>query len=212
MAINVYFVRHGETIANAKNIFQSEDDTLTERGFKQADFVAERLSRLPIEALYSSDLPRARQTAERISLELEKDITYSRLFRERKEPSSLTGISFEDPKIIEVRNLRDEHIKEPDWRYEDEENFYDTVVRCEEALQFLRATNKEHVAVVTHGMFMRFLVGVAVFREAYTPEIWRKLRFGVFTSNTGISILQYGAKKVAPEWSVLTWNDHAHLG
>ncbi len=210
--MNVYFVRHGETVANAKDVFQSDDDALTDKGLRQADFVADRLSRLPIEALYSSDISRARQTSERVSKALGLDAEYSPLFRERKEPTSLTGLSFSDPKIPEVRALRDSHIHDPRWRYEDEENIADTVKRCEQALTHLRESGKEHVAVVTHGVFVRFLFGVAVFREAYTPEIWLKLRFGLWTLNTGISILQYGAKNVAPEWSVLTWNDHAHLG
>jgi len=124
----------------------------------------------------------------------------------------LKGLSFHDPKVSEVRKERDQRLEDPSWHYEDEENFYETLVRSEQALAFLLEHRAPHVAVVTHGMFKRFLVGVAVFGDAFTPDVWRKLRFGVYTSNTGITVLRYGAKPVAREWSLLTWNDHAHLG
>mgnify|MGYP000523306621 CR=1 FL=1 len=210
--MNVYLVRHGETSANSKDIFIDDDDPLTEKGREQASFLADRMTRIAIDSLFSSDIPRAQETAEIIAKKINKKPEYTVLFRERREPSSLKGLSFHDPKVSEVRKERDQRLEDPSWHYEDEENFYETLVRSEQALAFLLEHRAPHVAVVTHGMFKRFLVGVAVFGDAFTPDVWRKLRFGVYTSNTGITVLRYGAKPVAREWSLLTWNDHAHLG
>jgi broad specificity phosphatase PhoE len=61
-------VRHGETEANVDGIWHgSADAPLTERGKAQVEAVARRLAELhvqvPVEAFYTSGLPRARSTA-----------------------------------------------------------------------------------------------------------------------------------------------------
>lgn len=59
------FVRHGQSTANAEKIFAGQTDvSLTELGKKQAENTARFLQSYPIEAIYSSDLLRAMQTAE----------------------------------------------------------------------------------------------------------------------------------------------------
>ena len=58
-------VRHGETDWNAEGRLQGHTDRpLNERGRRQAAKLAEELAEQEIAALYSSDLARARQTAE----------------------------------------------------------------------------------------------------------------------------------------------------
>ncbi len=58
-------VRHGQTIFNAQRRYQGQSDIeLNEIGLAQAKAVAERLASFRFEAVYSSDLLRARQTAE----------------------------------------------------------------------------------------------------------------------------------------------------
>ena len=54
------FVRHAEQ--QTMQVFDSE---LSARGLRQADRLAQRLSRLPVSAIVSSPLRRARQTAGR---------------------------------------------------------------------------------------------------------------------------------------------------
>jgi broad specificity phosphatase PhoE len=62
----IYLVRHGQTTANAQEIIQGPriDAELSELGLRQATSVAEALAREPIQAVYTSPLTRARQTAE----------------------------------------------------------------------------------------------------------------------------------------------------
>jgi len=62
----VIIVRHGQTEWNIKGIRQGNlDSRLTEKGMAQAKALAQRLAREHFTALYSSDLGRAVQTAER---------------------------------------------------------------------------------------------------------------------------------------------------
>lgn len=64
----LYLIRHGETPWNVEGRYQGQfDPPLTERGRQQAQATAEHLSPLNFEAIYSSDLTRARQTAEALA-------------------------------------------------------------------------------------------------------------------------------------------------
>lgn len=63
-----YFVRHGETDWNKHRVFQGHTDIpLNEEGKKQVRRAAQHLSNKKIEAVYTSDLIRAYQTAQIIA-------------------------------------------------------------------------------------------------------------------------------------------------
>jgi broad specificity phosphatase PhoE len=61
-------VRHGETLWNAEGRMQGHTDSpLTDRGREQRRLAAQRLARLDVAAVYSSDTGRARETGELIA-------------------------------------------------------------------------------------------------------------------------------------------------
>ena len=61
-------VRHGETALNQERRWQGQHDaSLTPRGQAEAQALAERIAAAHPVALYSSDLPRARETAAAIT-------------------------------------------------------------------------------------------------------------------------------------------------
>jgi len=64
----IILVRHGETEWNVEEIFRGRIDIeLNETGMKQAQLLAEYLSQIKIDAIYSSPLKRALKTAEVIA-------------------------------------------------------------------------------------------------------------------------------------------------
>lgn len=64
----IILVRHGETEWNVAEIFRGRTDIeLNETGIKQAELLAEHLSKVKIDAIYSSPLRRALKTAETIA-------------------------------------------------------------------------------------------------------------------------------------------------
>jgi len=68
MTTSIILVRHGQTAWNAAEVFRGRIDIeLDETGLKQAELLAEYLSRRKLEAVYSSPLKRAVQTAEAIA-------------------------------------------------------------------------------------------------------------------------------------------------
>lgn len=66
--MRLILVRHGETPWNEIHRFQGISDIeLSPKGISQAKSLAESLKREPLEAIYTSPLTRARQTAEQIA-------------------------------------------------------------------------------------------------------------------------------------------------
>jgi len=65
--MRLLLVRHGETPLNAARVMQPPETPLSPRGLLQARAVAERLRAEALSALWSSDLPRAWQTADAIA-------------------------------------------------------------------------------------------------------------------------------------------------
>ncbi len=66
--MRLILIRHGLTDENLTDILQSgQGESLNERGRQQAELLARRLSIHKIDGIYSSDLPRAWQTAQSIS-------------------------------------------------------------------------------------------------------------------------------------------------
>jgi probable phosphoglycerate mutase len=103
---NLWLVRHGESTWNVQGLVQghADDATLTTLGLRQADELASRFRGERFGAIYSSDLYRARQTADTISSALGLPVVFDAQLRERSfgemegHPSSslapeVTGIS-----------------------------------------------------------------------------------------------------------------------
>jgi probable phosphoglycerate mutase len=81
----IYLVRHGESVHNQRQTIAGQlDSELTDRGFEDARDVAAAIGRNDFDTIYSSDLLRARQTADMIieTLGLNCPIRLSPLLRE----------------------------------------------------------------------------------------------------------------------------------
>jgi broad specificity phosphatase PhoE len=70
--VKLYFVRHGESVANVLGVISNRDEPhpLTDKGREQAELLAASLLPCAITALYTSPILRAVQTAEILSQRL----------------------------------------------------------------------------------------------------------------------------------------------
>ena len=74
----IYVVRHCEAAGNHERLFQGTTDCdITELGVKQLGFLSKRFADIPLEAIYTSPLIRARKTAE--ALKADRDIKITEL-------------------------------------------------------------------------------------------------------------------------------------
>ena len=98
MATEITIVRHGETVWNEQQRIQGQQNSrLTENGLLQAELVADALAKREFDALISSDLERAAQTARIINLRLFLPIEYNQNLRERSF-GVLEGMTFAEIK------------------------------------------------------------------------------------------------------------------
>lgn len=80
----IYLVRHGQTEWNVKDLLQGVSDSpLTEKGVDEIKKLAKELSKIQFDLIFSSDLLRAKKTAEILALEHNLTVETTKLLRER---------------------------------------------------------------------------------------------------------------------------------
>jgi broad specificity phosphatase PhoE len=216
----VYFVRHGEATANIRSsdLYEGYTSPLTEVGWKQAEKIAERASKLPVDILLASTMLRAQQTAGVISKKIGKEIESSDLFTERRDPESFIGRIWADPETQRGYEEWKETSFMEGKRVLDGETFGDMKDRARKALSCLESLPKSHILVVTHGFFLRMLLAYLIFGDSLRPDEFRKFIKATRTDNTGITVLTFGAVPQhavdlhEERWMIRVYNDHAHLG
>lgn len=209
----IYLVRHGQSEANTKPVFQAPDSPLSEHGRIQATSVADRMKRITVERVISSPYPRAKETAEIISSLKECEVDFSELFTERIKPSSILSKPYNDEQANRTYDEWESGFYTSGVQVEDGENYERIVARVDDALQFLAALKESHITVVSHGFFLRTLVARVVMGEELTGGVFKKFSYNTSLENTGISVIQYGHDKdTEKKWRLWILNDHAHLG
>lgn len=187
------------------------DSSLTVKGRQQAEFIAARVSKLPIKIVISSTMPRAHETANAILQKVPTPIEYSDLFQEVKRPSVQIGLERNSDEGLRIERERYKNFAVPGWRHSDEENFEDLRERARMCLEVLAQKEENEILVVTHGLFIRYLLAIAVFGPEVTPEVTEHIVRSFHMENTGLSVFGYDETKKHPWW-LWVWNDHAHLG
>jgi broad specificity phosphatase PhoE len=146
----IYFVRHGLSEANVKQIFPSRKDncSLVDKGRKQAQETAKKIKDegIEIHKIVSSPSLRARETAEIIAKELGFDIS-DIIIDERineYDVGSLSGTPWQALSSVVLINAKDA---------EDPKDFQERVYSCvKELAQF-----PENILLVSHGGVGRML-------------------------------------------------------
>ncbi len=94
----LFLIRHGQSAGNAEGRFGGHGPTpLSPLGERQAEITAMALAKEGITAIYSSDLDRAVQTAERLGKLLDIKVNATKAFRER-HVGVLEGLTFDESK------------------------------------------------------------------------------------------------------------------
>ena len=209
----VYFVRHAQSDDNVAPVFQSPSSPLSEKGKRQAERIAERISKLHFGALIASPFERAKQTAQAIARATGRNVEYSDLFVERVKPTYIDGKPYTDQKANKLWRDWQKSLYTSGARAEDGENFDDLLTRAGKALAFLSDRRERSVIVVTHGYFLRTIVARVLLGSTLSGEAFRQLQKAAAMENTGLTVLRYhGGFEEEPSWRLWIYNDHAHLG
>lgn len=175
-ATHFYIVRHGESEGNVQRIIQGHADSpLTENGERQASALANDLREVSFDLVFSSDLVRAKRTAEIVLLERALAVNTTKLLREHdmgaSERREIEAFREENKKLLEEYEALSEQEK---WKSRipgDVESDEDVNARF---TTFLRETAVTYpgktILVATHGGVMRcFLVHLGFGTHAEIP-------------------------------------------
>jgi probable phosphoglycerate mutase len=150
----LHCIRHGESIYNAEGRIQGQSDVpLSELGRKQSDAVAAALAGLPIEALYSSPLQRAMETARLIADAVGLEIRTDPRLKEID-----AGI-FQDKLRSDLEELYPQELArwlsgDPDFVIPGGESRRMLARRGCQALETIRQAGHDETAVVCHGRLL----------------------------------------------------------
>ena len=204
--LQVYLVRHGETVWNAERRIQGQSDSpLTEKGEQQAHQVGERVKKLGITHVISSDLGRTRRTAEIIADACGCVVTLDPRLRELNMG------------VLEKRPLDELTAEEEQWRatlvngteggrIPNGESMTEMATRMHQALNAcLDLPAGSRPLLVSHGMALGVLVSTILGLPAHAE---RRLRL----RNCSISRVDHQQSAwLAQGWVVETAGDISHL-
>lgn len=207
---HVYFIRHGETVANRKSVHQGPNEILSEKGEAQARHVARFLTKMNIDALLCSPFVRARQTAEYISAELDLPYTQHESVREFGRPAYVYGKShYSFGSFVYLWRLF-KHQEDARWDDHGAENMVMVRNRVLDAKNMISSMEGEHIAVVSHAIFMDMFLKLACLEKKLTPgEFIGALMNVKKTPNTGIMHTVYDENAPAGicKWQLVEFID-----
>jgi len=196
---DIFLIRHGRQSSKLCNT----DVVLDDAGRKQAELVGKRLVSYGIEKIYSSELLRAKETAQIANQSLQ--IPYEMLPDMHEiDFGGLTGKTDEEIKCIYGDFLAERALHREDMAYPDGECGADVARRVMPQLQYVCEQPEERVAIVTHGGVIR-----SICAEILQTEQRNKLKFAMSLENTSITHLIYDSTRKI--FFLERFNDFAHL-
>lgn len=201
METTVYFIRHGTTENNIGGRFQGTSDIpLGETGLKQAACLGERFAHIPLDAVYTSPLARARQTAEGVCAHL--DI----------QPILCPELREIDGGLLEGRTNEENTRDYPDAMYafrndpahfcppqgESARQVHERVTA--EVQRLVRENEGKTIAIVSHGYALLCSVGCL---DTPFEQLQAKI-----LANASVSCVRFAADG---SHTVVFYNDQSHL-
>jgi len=182
----IYLIRHIQAEGNLYVAMQGHwDGDETALGLRQAELLGERFRNVPLDALYSSDLRRARVTAAAIGKHHDLPLRCDRRLREidmgRWEGRFFADLLHEEPEAIRTF-LQDEET----WHMDGAERYADVAQRAMAALREIAEQNEGGaVAVVSHGVTIRCVLKAALGLS------WDEMKALPVADNTAVTHLFY---------------------
>ncbi len=203
MSSTIYLIRHGETDWNLAGRWQGHADIpLNAIGQRQAQLLAQRLQEegVTFDAIYSSDLARAYQTAWEVGAAVRVPVQLYPPLREI-DLGVWSGLRYDEIRErfpIEARLLEEGQ----DIPRGGGETLSGLRKRVVEALEGIIAhRDEETIALVTHGGCIRMLLAHA---EGFPGDGFKRFPH---IGNTSVSVMRCGREM----WEILSINDMRHL-
>jgi alpha-ribazole phosphatase len=162
--MELFVVRHGQTNYNLKNLCNDDPSikvTLTEKGKEQAAEVKIELENTTFDAVYISNIPRTRETAELIVPSVNKEFMVEKRLNDRK-----TG--FEGKTTFEFNEIMKEDLFHN--KLLGGESFQEEKARVFAFLEELKEKSYGNVLIVSHHEIIKIITGY--FNYLTDQEMW----------------------------------------
>ncbi|HET7723838.1 MAG TPA: histidine phosphatase family protein [Propionibacteriaceae bacterium] len=192
--MRLILIRHGQTQSNVDHLLDTGHPgaALTETGLAQAATLVDRLADEPIEAVYSSDLVRARQTAEPLAAAKGLTVTEHPGLRE-----IFAGADDMSEDWVPYVSVLDTWHTDPESKLEGGENWPEFQRRFDGAVAEIVASGVEVAALVSHGAALRVWIPfVCANTTAGDARHWR-------LENTDIVVIEGDDRG----WNLVSWAD-----
>ena len=203
--MEIYFVRHGQTIWNVEKRFQGlSDSPLTELGITQAKLLGEKLKDIKFDKFYSTSLKRAYDTANYIKGNRKQKVE---IFDDFVEISmgDMEGIKQEDFKKLYPEQVKNFFFNQLEYDPSSfgGESFLEVRERVIRGLNKFIELNKnyERVLVVSHGATLKTLLHYISGKDIST------LSDEAIPKNTSYTIIKYENGK----FEIIDFSNTSHL-
>ena len=203
--MEIYFVRHGQTIWNVEKRFQGlSDSPLTELGITQAKLLGEKLKDIKFDKFYSTSLKRAYDTANYIKGNRKQKVE---IFDDFVEISmgDMEGIKQEDFKKLYPEQVKNFFFNQLEYNPSSfgGESFLEVRERVIRGLNKFIELNKnyERVLVVSHGATLKTLLHYISGKDIST------LSNEAIPKNTSYTIVKYENGK----FEIIDFSNTSHL-
>ena len=203
--MEIYFVRHGQTIWNVEKRFQGlSDSPLTELGITQAKLLGEKLKDIKFDKFYSTSLKRANDTANYIKGNREQKVE---IFDDFVEISmgDMEGIQQEEFKKLYPEQVKNFFFNQLEYNPSSfgGESFLEVRERVAKGLEKFIKLNQdyERVLVVSHGATLKTLLHYISGKDIST------LSDEVIPKNTSYTIVKYENEK----FEIIDFSNVSHL-
>lgn len=189
--MKVYFVRHGESVANLNRFYAGQSDVkLTETGRAQAEVIRPVLADIPFDKVYSSDLSRAMDTQK---IALPGYVAETTPLLREIDVGNLAGKSM--AAVAAQHGGVSPTAQSSDYKPYGGEDRAMLAARICRFMEMLAQTNYENVAVFAHrGVMMgvlRYILG--------TPDLPNHV---LVCNNCAVNVVEFDGKR----WHILALN------
>jgi broad specificity phosphatase PhoE len=207
----IFLARHGQTFHNAAaGESYADADRLSPMGHEQARQLGRLLAGRGIEAVITSPLARARETAEAVNAALDCPLEEDDRLVEIVTPAHAEDDPEREAEHWSVYMAR--HADDHDYAFGGAESFAAVMTRVRAVIESFQ--QRDRALIVSHAGFLRFVMGYVTWGEEFSPRTLPRL--WVFeVHNAGVSELRHVGARAGYEasegWSIVTWMQHDHL-
>lgn len=202
----IYLARHGQNIDNIAGVLNGHrDGPLTEKGIDQAHEIADKLkeAKMSFDAVYSSPLSRAFETAKIISKTTGSPEPAIELLLIERDFGLMTGKNISDIEKLCAPNIIKAEIITYFLDSEGAETFPDLMKRARVLLDKIESKYKdENILLVTHGD-----IGKMIYAEYYKLD-WKKVLTQFHFGNCDLLLMSKDS--TADEFHVFKISQHNH--